>query len=227
MIASHFLAGVSRRPWRAVAAAAVVIAVSLYGAAKAGAESADSEQPGLGLKFASDTAAQDEFYRGVTVLPDAQLRKLRGGFTFGALQFDFAAWVKVLINGNMVAHTKIVWNGSQFVDQPQSDTVAPPAGVSISPFMQQGPIGLKGIKISRDGDSKSSFALHSINVQHTLGAVINQIKGTAGESFRVEQQIGADLTINNFNQLRGNLLGGAAIGNLAKAGVPDSMMFGN
>jgi hypothetical protein len=227
MISSEPLAGLSRRSWRAVLGAAAVVAASLYGAANAGAESAAQDEVHLGLKLLSDSAAHDELYRGVKPLPDSQLRQLRGGFTFGALQFDFAAWVKVLINGDLVAHTKIVWNGSQFAEMDGGGTVAPPAGVSISPFMQQGPVGLKGLKISRDGDSKSSFALHSINVQHTLGAVINQIKGTGGESFQVEQQIGADLTINNFNQLRGNLLGGAAIGNLAKAGVPDSMMFGN
>jgi hypothetical protein len=224
MISSQSLAGVSRRPWRVVLGAAAVVAVSLYGAANAGAESAARD---LGLKLLPDSVAHDEAYLGLKPLPDSELRRLRGGFTFGALQFDFAAWVKVLINGDLVAHTKIVWNGSQFTEMDGGGTVPAPSGVTISPFMQQGPIGLKGIKIDRDGQSKSSFALHSINVQHTLGAVINQIKGTGGESFRVEQQIGADLTINNFNQLRGNLLGGAAIGNLAKAGVPDSMMFGN
>jgi hypothetical protein len=209
MISSQPVAGLSRRPGRALLGAAVAAVVSVVGVVNAGAES----------------ARHGDIYLGLKPLSDSELRELRGGFTFGALQFDFAAWVKVLINGEMVAHTKIVWNGSQFTEVDGGGTVAPPAGVTISPFMQQGPVGLRGLKIDRDGQSKSSFALHSIDVQHTIGAVFNSIKGTGGKSLTVEQQIGADLTINNFSQLRGNLLGGAAIANLAKVGVPDAMML--
>jgi hypothetical protein len=166
--------------------------------------------------------ARPDVYIELTPVSAEQLRQMRGGLRVAGLDIDFGAVVHVYVNNVVVASTVLMLNSRGGMD---AATVFPnptPAGVSLSPFMQDGPVGLghmSGFAIAKDGQARQSLALNAIGLSKTSGAVVNTIPGMA-----VRQTIDATLVINNFNAVQSRLLSAAAVQALTRAGVPDALL---
>jgi hypothetical protein len=163
-----------------------------------------------------------EVYIELTPVSLDELRQMRGGLRIAGLDIDFGAVVRVYVNNVVVASTVLMLNSRGGMDATTEFPNPVPAGVILSPFMQEGPVGLghmSGFTIAKDGQARQSFALNAINLSKTSGAVVNTIPGMA-----VRQTIDATLVINNFNAVQSRLLSAAAVQTLARAGVPDALL---
>jgi hypothetical protein len=173
----------------------------------------------LGPQGAVAESAREQAYHGLKPIPDLELATIRGGLRIGGLDLDFGAIVKVFVDGTHVATTTFVLNNSGGMDS-QTTWGTLPSGVTVSPFMHDGPVGLNqmdGFTIAK-GDSTRSFALSSIGLSHTNGAVINTINGVS-----VKQTIDATLTINNFSAVQSRLLKAAAATRAGTMGAPNAI----
>jgi hypothetical protein len=170
---------------------------------------------------ASGTGQAYEVYLVLTPVPKEELQDMRGGLRIAGLDLDFAAQVQVYVNNVKVATTQLVLNALGGIDSSTVFDNAPPGGLSVTPFLHDGPVGLNGMQgfaIADTGGARS-FALHSIGLSHTTGAVVNTINGVA-----VKQMVDATLVINNFAAVQSNLLRQAMQRLAARTGVPDAVM---
>jgi hypothetical protein len=209
--ATNVVGGGSRRFWGLLCGATLLYGAGLVGACSNAAndrhEVVDDRPP------AADVA--------LTPLRDEELRDIRGGFMIAGLDLDFAAQVDVFANNVKVATTQLVLNDLGRIGSTTTFPNLPPAGLSVSSFLQDGPIGLnklQGVTIA-NGSGPRSFALHAIDLAHAATAVINSINGLS-----VKQVVNATLTINNFAAVQSKLLRQATEHMAAAAGVPDAVM---
>jgi hypothetical protein len=165
-----------------------------------------------------------DVYLVLTPVPNDELRHMRGGLRIAGLDLDFAAQVQVFVNNVKVATTRLVLNAQGGIDSSTLFDNAPPAGLSVTPFLRNGPVGLNGMQgfTVTDASGARSFALHAIDLGHTDTAVVNTINGLA-----VKQTVDATLVINNFGAVQSSLLRQAMERLAARAGAPDVLMGGN
>jgi hypothetical protein len=168
-------------------------------------------------QHAAAEAVRHDAYVGLTPISDSELRQLRGGLKIAGLDLNFGAFVQTYINNIKVATTVVTLNNNgsaNYNTKLWQDSL--PGGISVSKFQHDDlPIGLGGLGGMKNGvtvakDGVKSFAVNTLDLSHTTQAVINQIDNVA-----VKQIISTTLTINNFKQVQGSLLKGAALGNLA------------
>jgi hypothetical protein len=181
---------------------------------------------GAGLLWVPGVAANGagqayEVYLVLTPVPKEELQKMRGGLRIAGLDLDFAAQVQVYVNNVKVATTQLVLNAMGGIDSSTVFDNPPPGGLSVLPFLHNGPVGLnrmQGFTVA-DATGARSFALHSIGLSHTDSAVVNTINGVA-----VKQMVDATLVINNFAAVQSNLLRQAVQRMAARTGAPDAIL---
>lgn len=163
--------------------------------------------PAVGGEIRSDS------YAGLTPLAPEELRALRGGISFGGIDFEFGALSTVLLDGTLVAETTFtVAGGGGFVRSLEifdSDHVsdfdgsdAPAAGLVLGGFAQ-----LPGVVVS-DGNGVS-VALADISAGRFISALLNNAIGR-----NIHQRFEATITINNFSQIQASIAASTSIAHI-------------
>jgi hypothetical protein len=141
------------------------------------------------------------------------LAALRGGLRVGALDVEFAANVRTLVNGTLVLEsTTNLTPGGTMVTQSNLPAIGMnPETLSFVGANPSGVAGQMGVVI--EGSSGVTTALHSVTRDQILGVIL-----TTASNQQISQEINVQVSLGNFGRFqdaaRGALFSGRLLGSL-------------
>jgi hypothetical protein len=167
----------------------------------------DIEPPTNGLAYA----------RPFDAVPTASLdhlAALRGGLRVGALDMEFAANVRTVVNGTIVLEsmTNLTPGGTMVTQSNMPNTGANPGTLSFAGVSPSGLAGQTGVVV--EDPSGLTTALHSVTREQILGVIL-----TTASNQQIRQEINVEVTVANFGRFqdaaRTALFNGRLLGSLS------------
>lgn len=224
------------RKYRNLSSAVALLIFMLAGLYSGSSYSDDSVMRLENNQFANPEAAFEEF----SLVDEEELGTMRGGLLVGSLNIEFGVNLRTLINGVVQLETAYRLTDTGFTQQAvvatsqitpaasTDDTLNAPTGIRNTLTLGDG-IGqsvtdaatgnltLTGLSdasgvIITDAQGKTTVALHQVTRDRVLGVLVSDASNQ-----NVEFDLDVDVTINNYSQIRSQVLDARTTGILSRA----------